>query len=378
MSVRPVIPNLWHHPGIHDYNLGAKHPLKPSRLRRLYELLGRIADLDLRTAQLADDDDIWRVHTPDYWSEVCAIDACLRRGQTAGLVERRQAIDLKGDTPAFAGMEAACRAYVGATVDAARCVAGGANLAFAMGGGLHHAMPGCARGFCILNDPAIAVSILRDRFERVLYVDLDVHHGDGVETIFRSDRQVLTYSVHEDPSTLWPRTGHAHEIGPVGTCANVPLPAGTTGEDWAFAIRETLGPLVDWFRPRAMVVQCGADVHALDPLAHLAGDIPSYVSGIEELRRLRLPTVVVGGGGYHLAVTPVTWASVVLTFTGHDTPGQLPADLAAEWEWPDWNGPIGRGFDETNCARDPDVRARVERFHSEILPAMRHRYDAGV
>lgn len=373
MGARPVIPNFWHHPGIHGYDLGAKHPLKQTRLYRLHALLDRIADVDWRFSQLADDDDICRVHTDAYWAEVCAIDACLRRGETTGLTARRQAIDLKGDTPAFAGMELACRAYVGATADAARAVVSGARVAFAMGGGLHHAMPGAARGFCILNDPAIAVSVLADRFDRVMYIDLDVHHGDGVEAIFRNDRRVLTYSIHEDPATLWPRTGHAQDVGPVGTCVNMPIPAGATGADWGRAFRETFSPVVDWFQPNALVVQCGADPHLLDHLAHLRSDIPAYAQVLKQIAALRIPAVVVGGGGYHMAVTPVTWATAVLTLSGHAIPDTLPGDLAEAWEWPDWVGPVIHGD-----ALRAEISRRIESFRAEVLPEVRRRASAPV
>ena len=206
----------------------------------------------------------------------------------------------------------------------------GASLAFGIGGGLHHAMPDKASGFCIFNDCAIAISILRKKFARVAYVDIDVHHGDGVQWIFYDDPTVLTCSIHEDGRTLWPGTGGEDETGIDFTSVNVPLEAGATGDQWLSAFRQGIMPAISTWKPEVVVLQIGADTHYLDPLAHINSTQQHWLAAVLEVQALSLPMVVLGGGGYNLTTVPRMWASAVLSLSGLAYPNEIPSPLAAE------------------------------------------------
>jgi acetoin utilization protein AcuC len=249
-----------------------------------------------------------------------------------------------GDTPPFRGMHEAAGLVCGATVAAAAAVLYGSALhAFSPAGGLHHAMPDRAAGFCIYNDPAVAIAWLLSRgVERIAYVDVDVHHGDGVERVFADDPRVLTISLHETGRLLFPGTGFAHEIGEGaarGTIANLPLPAWTTDDLYLAAFDVLVPPLLRAFQPDILVTQLGADSHYTDPLAHLALTVNGYGALAERLHGLAHTItagkwVATGGGGYQWAeVVPRAWCTYLAEMLGEELPAELPEDyraLAAE------------------------------------------------
>jgi acetoin utilization protein AcuC len=237
-----------------------------------------------------------------------------------------------GDNPPFRGMYEASLAYVSATVNAAEKVADGAMLAFGIGGGLHHAHRNRASGFCIFDDPAIACAVLRERFDRVAYVDIDVHHGDGVQWIFYNDPHVLTCSIHEEGRTLFPGTGFTDETGAEFTSLNVPLQAKTTGDVWLDAFERTIMPALEVWEPEAIVLQMGTDTHYLDPLGHLRCTQQEWLAAIVRVKALGLPMAALGGGGYNLTTVPRMWASAVMTLSDVEFEDEIPNDLAEEWE----------------------------------------------
>lgn len=232
------------------------------------------------------------------------------------------------DDPAFAGMHEVSALIAGQSVGAAEAVwRGEADHAVNFSGGLHHAMPGAASGFCIYNDAALAIArLLELGAERVAYVDVDVHHGDGVQEAFRDDPRVLTVSLHEHPRTLFPGTGFPTETGEgagEGSAVNLPLPAGTGDAGWLRAFHAVVPELLADFRPQVLVSQHGADTHFEDPLAHLAVSLDAQRAvqvACHELAHEYADGgrwVALGGGGYAVAdVVPRSWTHLV-AIAGH-------------------------------------------------------------
>ena len=231
------------------------------------------------------------------------------------------------DNPIFPDMHHATAHIVGATVEACRQVWSGESLHSAnITGGLHHAMPDRASGFCIYNDVAVGIQSLLDQgAERVAYVDLDVHHGDGVERIFWDDPRVLTISLHETGQMLFPGTGFPHDLGgpeALGSAVNVALPPGTGDAGWLRAFHAVVPPLLREFKPQVLVTQHGCDSHAEDPLAHLMltvdGQRAAYLAVHELAHELcEGRWVATGGGGYAIVdVVPRAWSHLLAIVVG--------------------------------------------------------------
>lgn len=251
------------------YDLGGQHPLHPVRLdltMRLARSLGLLDDVEVLKPSPADDEDLERVHRPEYLSAVrSAPTAAWDVGHGLGT----------DDNPIFDRMHEASALVAGASIQAAeQIVSGRADRAVNLAGGLHHAMADHAAGFCVYNDCAIAIAwMLANGVERIAYIDVDVHHGDGVQAAFYDDPRVLTVSLHQHPTTLWPFTGFPTETGSPkadGTAVNIGLPPGTRDAEWQRAFHAVVPSVLDAFRPQVLVTQCGADAHREDPLADLA------------------------------------------------------------------------------------------------------------
>lgn len=228
------------------------------------------------------------------------------------------------DTPPFEGFYEAALAYSGGAVQAAKDVASGAELGLTLAGGLHHARRQEASGFCVFNDPAMAIDVLLKKFDRVAYVDIDLHHGDGVQWIYYDDPRVLTCSIHETGRTLYPGTGFVSETGEDFTSWNVPLAPHTTGDVWLDAFERGILPALEAFHPKAIVLQMGADPHFLDPLGHLRCRAQEWLGAVRHIRDLHIPLVATGGGGYNLTSAPRMWVAAALCLTGQDIPDRLP------------------------------------------------------
>jgi acetoin utilization protein AcuC len=243
-----------------------------------------------------------------------------------------------GDNPAFAGMHDASLEVCGASVAAAKAVwEGQVTHAFNPAGGLHHAMRNRASGFCIYNDPAAGIDWLLDHGARkIAYIDVDTHHGDGVQAIYYDDPRVLTISFHESGRYLFPGTGFPDEIGDGdarGTSLNVPLEPGTAGEVWLECFDRVVPDALDAFAPDVLVTQLGCDTHATDPLAHLAlitDDYSAIAARLHELAHTHAGGrwVALGGGGYQIVrVVPRAWTIYFAELCGGDLPHELP------WDW---------------------------------------------
>lgn len=247
------------------------------------------------------------------------------------------------DNPIFPEMHLAAAVRVGATLKAVReVVSGRAVRAANFGGGLHHALADKASGFCIYNDIAVSIAWLRRKFDlKVAYVDLDVHHGDGVQWAFYDDPGVLTVSLHESGRYLFPGTGDVGELGSgaaLGTSVNVPLLPGTSGESWLECFEIVVPAVLEAFRPDLLITQHGCDAHRLDPLAHLSVSTQSMAKAARILRGLADELcggrwVALGGGGYSIwDVVPRAWSAVWAEVCGVPLPAEVPAGWRARWQ----------------------------------------------
>ena len=325
------------------YDFGPSHPLNPVRVDLTMRLARALGLLDLPGVSLAavepaDDDLLALVHEPAY------IEAVRRVSAAPQCPELDRGLG-SPDNPAFAGMHDAAALVAGATVAAARAVwTGEAEHGINVAGGLHHAMPGAASGFCIYNDPAIAIAwLLAEGAERVAYVDVDVHHGDGVEQAFWDDPRVLTISLHESGRYLFPGTGFPTDCGgpaAEGYAVNVALPPGTADGPWLRAFHAVVPPLVEAFKPDVLVSQHGCDSHVLDPLAHLALTVDAQRTSYQAIHALAHDHaggrwVATGGGGYELVdVVPRAWSHLIAEAAGAPVPPdtEVPADWLAHVE----------------------------------------------
>ncbi|MBQ1036690.1 acetoin utilization protein AcuC [Micromonospora sp. C81] len=304
------------------YDMG-DHPLDPVRVELTIALARELGVLDRPGVRMvkpepADDAALTRVHDPAY---LAAVRAAPRDPLFAGYGLGTS------DNPVFEGMHESSALIAGATMAAAEAVwRGDARRAVNVAGGLHHAMPARASGFCVYNDPAVAIARLLDLgAERVAYVDVDVHHGDGVQQIFWNDPRVLTISLHETPLALFPGTGFPDETGgpgAQGSAVNMPLPPGVEDSAWQRAFHAIVPSVLRAFRPQVLVSQCGADGHRLDPLADLNLTVDGQRATYLAMRALADELcdgrwVATGGGGYALVeVVPRAWSHLLAVATG--------------------------------------------------------------
>ena len=320
------------------YDFGRGHPMDPVRLSLTMALvrafgLDQLPGVTVTAAPAAGDSTLALVHEPGYV-------AAVRKAAETGEPDPGRGLGTE-DNPAFPAMHEASALIAGQSVAAAQAVWHGSR-AVNFAGGLHHAMPGAASGFCVYNDAALAVArLLELGAERVAYVDVDVHHGDGVEAVFRDDPRVLTISLHEHPRTLFPQTGWPTDVGgpgAEGSAANVALPAGTGDAGWLRAFHAVVPQLLAAFRPQVLVSQHGADTHIEDPLAHLAVSLDAQravAASIAELaeRHAGGRWLALGGGGYAVAdVVPRTWTHLVAIAAGRPIAPETatPEDWRAE------------------------------------------------
>ncbi|GMV87293.1 MAG: acetoin utilization protein AcuC [Chthonomonas sp.] len=330
-----MLPRFYYHPRMLGYDFGPRHPLKPERLRRTIELLEALGQTEFLDPGLDARDNVLRVHDLEYVEAVALIGSGMAPSQ--GFESKFGFGSL--DNPSFPGVYEASLAYSAGTAAAARDVLGGAPLAFNISGGLHHAHRNKASGFCVFDDPAIALHILRERFDRVAYVDIDLHHGDGVQWMFYDDPNVLTCSIHQEGSRFFPGTGWVEESGPVFTSVNAPLQSGTTGDVWLEAFELIVMDALRRFQPQAIVLQMGTDAHEYDPLGGLRLTAQEWLEAVQRVRDFGAPIVAVGGGGYCLTTVPRMWVAACLTLSGLEAPQNVPEPLGTRWGMP-------RFFDE--------------------------------
>ncbi len=304
------------------YDFGQGHPLNPVRVDLTLELarsLGVVDRLSVVGFESAADDLLALVHSPAYIEAVRSAGKTLRPDPSHGLGTP--------DDPVFPDMHEASAMVAGATVEAARAVVSGASEhGVSISGGLHHAMASRASGFCIYNDPAVAIAwLLAQGLERIAYVDIDVHHGDGVQALFWDEPRVLTISLHESGRTLFPGTGFTDEIGGPharGSALNVPFPPGVVDTAWHADFDAVVPAALRRFQPQFIVSQHGCDTHALDPLANLLLTVDGQRDAHAKLHDLAHELcdgrwLATGGGGYELVqVVPRSWTHLLAVMTG--------------------------------------------------------------
>ncbi|MGB3716073.1 MAG: acetoin utilization protein AcuC [Candidatus Promineifilaceae bacterium] len=342
---------------------GPDHPLKPTRLKRTHELLEELGAFDAANVQLiaprqATLSELALFHSREY------IEIVRTTKDSSGSTDLSRFGFGPGDNPVFEGMFESESRKVGSALQAAEMLVGGqCDVAFSYSGGLHHGGPDYASGFCVFNDAAVAIKWLVEQGYRVAYVDIDVHHGDGVQNAFYHDDRVLTLSIHQDGRTLFPGTGAVEEIGigtGEGTSVNVPLPPYVDDEMYLAAFRAIVPQVIGRFEADVMVTQLGLDTHALDPLAHLR----LTTRGQEELVRSlgdNAPLwLALGGGGYNLDVVPRAWALALGVMAGLDFPERLPANYRRNYG--------GRWLrDQQNFYLDNEARSAIQVQVSAIV-----------
>ena len=361
----PVI----YHPAYQDYNFGPEHPFTPARLEMILELLEALSDpFNPVTPPLATRADLLTVHEEDFIDQVVAAgaDQPLPRARHFGLDTP--------DVPAFEGMDKAARALVGGTLHGARLLTEGqATKVLQFGGGFHHARERFASGFCIYNDLSVAIRHLTAHGFRVAYLEIDVNHGDGVQWIHYAEENVLTISLHESGSYLFPGTGGIHELGRGaghGFKLNVPLEPYTMDAGYLEVFERVVPHALSWYRPDVLVVQCGADAHYQDPLAHLLLTTHAYQTLFHRI--VALANRYAGGralftlgGGYDLDATTRIWTMLYLLLQGRPLPERLPEAWRSRWE-----KRLGRPLTPTLLDDPPDFniqgRADIEAQNRSI------------
>ncbi|HEY5114676.1 MAG TPA: acetoin utilization protein AcuC [Nakamurella sp.] len=330
---RPLV--VWD-PRMLGYDFGGHHPMRPLRWELTWLLAGSLGVIDgfeVFAPGPADDQTLRLVHTSSY------IDAVRRAsGPDFPFFSVGHGIGTP-DNPIFPDMHDAAALIAGGSVGAARAIAHGeVDRAVNFCGGLHHAMADHASGFCVYNDAALGIAaLLQAGVRKVAYVDVDAHHGDGVQAAFYLDPRVLTVSIHQSPLSLFPGTGYPTECGhgaARGTSVNIAVPAGTSDASWLRAFHAVVPGVVRAFRPEVLVTQHGTDTHREDPLADLNLTVDGHRTSYVALRELAETAtggrwLALGGGGYSpVRVVPRSWTHLLAIVSGHDIDPatQLPED----------------------------------------------------
>jgi acetoin utilization protein AcuC len=317
--------------GRHSY--GPNHPLKPERLRITMDLIQAYGlfdhpEIPWVEAREADEQDVRLVHDSEYLE-------VLRQANTGRTPAKSGHYGLgSADNPVFSGLYDWSLLVTGATLECIRQVRyENRRIAFNIAGGLHHALSARSSGFCYLNDPAIGIARMVQDGLRVVYLDLDVHHGDGVEAVFYNTDQVLTISIHQHGHTLFPGTGFPEEMGQGtgrGFAVNVPLAPGTDDELYLRVFKETVPPLVHAFAPDVLVTQLGVDTFTTDPIASLNLTIKGFCKLIGEIKSWGLHWVALGGGGYNIMNVALAWTSAWAIMKGVELSDDLPDDFVSK------------------------------------------------
>ena len=349
------------------YDFGPEHPLTPRRFGPSIDLMRTVGAANFLEPRVATDEELGRLHTAEYIQSVHAFSEDPFLPADAGIGP--------GDCPPFHDLHEVSAAVAGGSIDAVDRILGGeVDHAFQPGGGLHHAMAGRASGFCIYNDVALGVARARDAGHRVLYVDLDVHHGDGTQALFWDDPQVLTFSIHESGLSLFPGTGFVDERGgpgAPGTAVNVPLQPYSGDASWLAAVEQIVPALADAFRPTFLVTQHGCDTHAYDSLAHLRLTTRAYraatllMDGLAH-RYAEGRWLATGGGGYDAyRVVPRSWSLVWLAQAHREPLAETDSEWRDRWaadaERHDQSPPPTTLLDPERLVREPDGTFDINR-----------------
>lgn len=311
------------------YSYGETHPLKMIRLKLTYELIKAYELLKSPNifhveSELAKEEEILSFHTKEYIEALKGIDSdeYPKNPSQFGLGW--------GDNPIVKGIYEGSLLSSGGSVQAARLIMDGkAKIAFNIAGGLHHAMPDRASGFCYINDPVLAIKELLKKYNKIAYIDIDAHHGDGVQYAFYDTDRVLTISLHETGTFLFPGTGFSEEIGKGkgrGFSVNLPFYPGTDDETFVRGFNEIVPVLIDGYKPDAIVAQLGVDTMSTDPLTHLELTTNGFCEMVKKIRDFNLPLAALGGGGYNVTNVARCWTLALGIFAGMELQDSIPKD----------------------------------------------------
>ena len=353
--------------------LSDAHPMKPVRLQYTYQLLESYNAFDDANAKLSEsrpatEEEILTFHSEDYLRAV--------QGFSKGDSSRNPAEFNfgPGDNPLYEGIYDSAALSTGASLKAVELlVSDEVDAAFSISGGLHHAMPGYAYGFCVFNDPVIAIKALVAKGMRVAYVDIDCHHGDGVQHAFYDTDAVLTISLHESGAFLFPGTGFTQEIGAGrgrGYAVNVPLYPYTSDEVYGWAFDEVVPPLIEAFRPDALVTQIGIDSHFKDPITHLMLTVQGFGQTVRKLAQIApAKWLALGGGGYDLQAVARAWTTAYGVMSEQEFPNEIPESYREQYDvesLADTDVPIDDSVQKDTRAF---AEASVKAVHSLIFPS---------
>lgn len=348
---------------------GSKHPLSIPRVSVATDIalaMGWLAADRHIDSPMANPDDLARFHVPDYIAAVQRIERS-QRAQPDDVVRFNIG---KLENPVFPEMFRRPATGAGAAILAASLVRDG-GVVFSPASGTHHARPGRASGFCFFNAPVLAILGLLDAgLDRILYVDIDAHHGDGVQDAFHDDPRVLTLSIHDE--TRWPYTGKIDDRAG-GMARNLPVPPGFNDTELRHLMREAVIPLAEAFRPQALVMQCGADSLADDPLSRLDLSNNAYWEAVRSLLPLAPRAILVGGGGYNPWSVGRCWAGIWATLVGADPTAAPNAATEAVLRGLTWNRREGRDPPErwfTTLADPPNEGAVRDQVRAVAAAAL--------
>ena len=361
------------------FDYGPSHPLKPYRLKLTYELIKAYGLLSIPNAQyieaeMADEADLFLFHTQEY---IGFLKASNEGGSEYGADQFGLG---PGDNPVFRGLYDWSRLVTGASLQAARLVdRGEAEIAFNIAGGLHHAAASRASGFCYINDPVIVIKWLLNQGRKVAYIDIDVHHGDGVQEAFYATDKVLTISIHETGRQLFPGTGFVDETGKgagKGYSVNVPMPAYADDDLFLYAFNEVVPPLIDKYKPDIVVSQLGVDTFRTDPIAHLNCTTNGFCAVLGRIREIAPRWVALGGGGYDIANVAKAWTLAWSIMNDVTLPNELPDDFLAHCSEEGFES--GKIRDEAYSLTGPakermreEVESSIHFIREKVLPGVR-------
>ncbi|GAA5833786.1 hypothetical protein JCM11251_005965 [Rhodosporidiobolus azoricus] len=362
--------------GVGEYHFGERHPMKPHRLTLTNHLVlgyGLHKKMDVFEPRAATKEELEAFHDEDYVDFLARVTPSNVRHFTS-LLSR---FNIGDDCPIFADQYSYCRQYAGASLAAARkLVGGGTDIAINWTGGLHHAKKSEASGFCYVNDIVLAILELLRVHPRVLYIDIDIHHGDGVQEAFYNSNRVLTVSFHKYSPDFFPGTGHIDELGhALGKyfSLNVPLQDGIDNESYVGLFKSVMEPTINTFRPSAIVLQCGADSLGCDRLGCFNLSIAAHGECVRFIKSFNLPLLVLGGGGYTIKNVSRCWTyeTAVLLGLEQDLPNALPQTAYDDFFAPDWklHPELAGG---RNRLENLNSRKQLERIRQGVLERVRY------
>lgn len=361
----------------HSYQFNENHPFNPIRSQLVYELLKDsqlLKDTDVLFPRIATDEELLLFHDSHYIEQV-------KKASQETITEQiaKQFGLGTEDTPIFKNMHEASSLIVGGTLTAVDAVLEGkANHAFNLGGGLHHGFKRKASGFCVYNDCAIAIKYIQKKYGlKVLYVDTDAHHGDGVQWAFYDDPTVCTLSIHETGRYLFPGTGGVNERGQgkgFGFSFNVPIDAFTEDDSFLVNYKKALSEIAEYFKPDIIFTQNGSDSHCFDPLTHLCTtmktfqEIPKIAHEISH-KYCEGRWIAVAGGGYdYWRVVPRAWANVWLSMTNQQPSSErIPDTWLEKWQKVS-NLKLPKTWtDDPSIVKTIPRKKEIEEYNSQIL-----------